>query len=209
MDSWFKITMFITSFIPLWISIVFSNIWNIWYEGRKLWNSHASPCQNLQIILLGNRSIGIFTLIILALAMISSFTLVHFINDQHKSTNKHKMTVKAARANKSLSSDFLLAYILPMVTFDFSNLKSIILFIICFITLAYLCVRNNNVYVNILLEVMGYHMFTCNLETSINGNSFSYENTLVISKEDLTARINNQINCYDFDKYIYIDLYKE
>ena len=62
---------------------------------------------------------------------------------------------KATKANK-LSSEFLLAYILPMIAFDFGNLKYLALFVIYFTVLAFLCIRNNNIYTNVLLEVKGY-----------------------------------------------------
>ena len=198
--------MFITSFIPLWTSIVISNAWGVCYEGRKDWRDSVGFCKNLEIVAMNNKATLVFTVVILTVLAISICEILCFIKEQKKSTNKKELIVTKARANKSLSSDFLLAYILPMVTFDFSELKGIVLFIICFTTLAYLCVRNNNIYINILLELMGYHMFTCDLKINVNGNSYQRDDVLVISKEDLTARIDNEISCYDFDKYIYIDL---
>lgn len=58
----------------------------------------------------------------------------------------------ARRANK-LSAEFLLAYILPMIAFDYSTCKGIVLFLIYFCVLSFLCVRNNNVYTNIFFEL--------------------------------------------------------
>lgn len=43
-----------------------------------------------------------------------------------------------------LASEFLLAYILPMIAFDFGDMNELILFLIYFSVLVFLCIRNNN-----------------------------------------------------------------
>lgn len=44
MDKKFKWNMFITSFIPLWLSIMVSDIWNIAESGIKTWRHCDSIC---------------------------------------------------------------------------------------------------------------------------------------------------------------------
>lgn len=44
------------------------------------------------------------------------------------------------------------------------------------------------------------------LETNIMDRPHIYEECLVISKNNLTIKIENDIECWDFDNYIYIDL---
>lgn len=39
--------MFITSFIPLWLSIMVSDIWNIAESGIKTWRHCDSICMNV------------------------------------------------------------------------------------------------------------------------------------------------------------------
>ena len=38
------------------------------------------------------------------------------------------------------------------------------------------------------------------------GRAHTYEDCLVISKNDLTVKIGNNMEYWDFDNYIYIDL---
>ena len=47
MDKKFKWNMFITSFIPLWLSIMVSDIWNIAESGIKTWRHCDSICINV------------------------------------------------------------------------------------------------------------------------------------------------------------------
>ena len=93
-----------------------------------------------------------------------------------------------------------------MIAFDFTELKSVVLFVIYYGMLSFLCIRNNNVYTNIFLEFKKYKMFTCKLESNRMGEKCEYEDCLVISKNDLITYLDKDIQYWDFDNYIYIDL---
>ena len=96
-----------------------------------------------------------------------------------------------------------------MVAFDFSNLKDVILFVTLFLTLAFLCIRNQNIYTNLFLEFLGYQMFYIDLKEDINDeSSIVRENILFLSKEDLRLRINGEITYYQINNFIYINLDK-
>lgn len=90
------------------------------------------------------------------------------------------------------------------LAFDFGEIKDIVLFVIYFSVLAYLCIRNNNIYTNILLEFKGYKMYNCDIECSVLEQKKIYHDSLIISEDDLTQMEENEIPYWDFDKYIYI-----
>lgn len=164
MDKKFKWDMFITSFMPLWISIMISNIWSLVDNGIKIWNYKDNLICNICNIYKKNL-VSIFVVIIIFWIMISSICAVDsFLKDKSANQSAPKIKIKKAIRAKELSSEFLLAYILPMIAFDFTKLKSVVLFVIYFSTLAFLCIRNNNVYTNIWFEFKGYKMYLCDLE---------------------------------------------
>lgn len=205
MDNRFKWNMFMTSFLPLWITIVVSNIWNIISYVINNWSTDGI-CANAINTIQHNIIAIIVNLIICIVALVSIFSINSFLKYKCTNDNKPKIkVVEAKRANK-LSSEFLLAYILPMIAFDFSELKSVVLFTIYFGMLAFLCIRNNNVYTNILLEIKGYRMYSCNLERTVMGRIYLYNDCLVLSKNNLTINDNNFIEYWDFENYIYVDL---
>ncbi len=206
MDKKFKWNMFITSFIPLWISIMISDIWNIIESAIKNWKYNESVLPNTINICRENWVCIFVVLIIGTLMIISVISINKFIRDKKNSSHIPKIKIKKAiRANK-LSSEFLLAYILPMIAFDFTEFKSVILFMSYFGMLAFLCIRNSNVYTNIWLEIKGYRMYLCDLQANKMGKTHTYEECLVISKNNLTVKIDNDMKYWDFDNYIYIDL---
>lgn len=206
MDRKFKWDMFITSFIPLWLSIIVADIWNIVDIVSNKW-SYSKPLKYNLVDLYKKCQVSIWVVIIIfVLMLVSIISINKFLKDIRNCSTPPKIKIKkAVRANK-LSSEFLLAYILPMIAFDFSELKSVSIFIIYFSVLAFLCIRNSNVYTNILFEFKGYKMYLCDLEADRMGRPYMYVDCLIISKNNLTAEIDNDMQYWDFDNYIYIDL---
>lgn len=201
----FKWDMFVTSFIPLWLSIIVIDVWTIVLFILENWNRQGKLSDNLMNVLYGNYiqlvSIAVISVLVLSSIIgINSFLDKKLIKDK-KHLPKGKIE-KATKANK-LSSEFLLAYILPMIAFDFSNPQNIVLFIIYFSVLAYLCIRNNNIYTNILLEFKGYRIYTCDLTCKVL-DDYTYHDSIIISKSDLTQEEGNDVPYWDFENYIYI-----
>ena len=207
MDKKFRWNMFITSFIPLWISIMISDVWNIVESTIKNWINSEPVLYNI-INICSENWVCIFVVLIIGILMIIGIISINkFIRDKKNSSHIPQIKIKKAiRANK-LSSEFLLAYILPMIAFDFAEFKSVVLFMVYFGMLAFLCIRNSNVYTNIWLEIKGYRMYyLCDLETNKMGRPHIYKECLVISPNNLTVKIDNDMAYWDFDNYIYIDL---
>ena len=208
-----KVALFITSFFPLWVSIFFINFWSvITFVLPKLKNriSLEMITWNNFLVLFFEKWLELsFSIFILFLFIYSAIILNNFIKRNSKSTNNSNGQIKKVTRAFNLSSDFLLAYILPMVAFDFSNLKDVILFVTLFLTLAFLCIRNENIYTNLFLEFLGYQMFYIDLKEDINDeSSIVRENILFLSKEDLRLRINGEITYYQINNFIYINLDK-
>lgn len=206
MDKKFKWNMFITSFIPLWLAIIVADTWSAIESGIESWLFKDSVIKNIVKMFKMNWVSVIVVLTILVLMLISILSINQFLKDKCSNNESPQIKIKrATRANK-LSSEFLLAYILPMIAFDFTEIKSVVLFAIYFAMLAFLCIRNSNVYTNIWLEFKGYKMFLCDLEANRMGRKHTYTDCLVISKHNLTVEVDNNMKYWDFDNYIYIDL---
>ena len=206
MDKKFKWDMFITSFMPLWISIIVADVWNLIVDIMRKCSCKANMPIDLYEIFRANWFNIIVIIVITVLMITSVYSINKFLKDKRCNNFLTKVKIKKAVRENKLSSEFLLAYILPMIAFDFSKLKSVVLFVIYFAVLAFLCIRNSNVYTNILLEFKGYKMYLCDMETIRVGREYTYSNCLVISKNNLTVNIDNDIQCWDFENYIYIDL---
>ena len=207
MGKKFKWDMFVTSFIPLWGSIIVIDVWEIVERSVTYWDQTHTVFENTEVLLRSN-ALLIASVIIIAILVISSMTSIRiFLKERNAEPNNPKGTIITARRANKLSSEFLLAYILPMIAFDFSNIKNIALFVIYFAVLAVLCIRNNNVYTNIYLEFLGYKMYDCDIRCKVLESTHDYTDSLIISPIDLTTEVNNEVPYWDFENYIYIILY--
>lgn len=208
MWSKFKWDMLITSFLPLWLSIIVSDLWECVVLLTTHWDKRLKFWGNMLIFIQASSLHLCSVLIIVIVVAISISGIDKFLKDRERSINNPKVMVLKARNASKLSAEFLLAYILPMIAFDFGELKGIFLFLCYFFVLAFLCIRNNNIYTNIFLEIKGYKMYACDIERNVI-NQKVFHDSLVISKDDMTVLEGRQVPFWDFDNYIYIHVDEE
>lgn len=175
MNKYFKISMFITSFIPLWITVLFIDIMAIFTEEKNLYTE----------------KIGI-TVIIIAL-IFSTIIIIKSMENVKKTNNYETFKIIEATQEKGITSEFLLSYILPLFAFKFTEWQSVVQFLIYFCILMFLCVRNNNVYANLVLEFGKYKFYDCELLKKIENVPTKSIHVIVISRDNLPANKGNTI----------------
>ena len=213
MDIRFRWNMFITSFLPLWAAIVISDLYDISGYIICRWGRLRAPSFDFReaagrFICVNGLMVG--TVVVVTIVVIASiWDLNWFLKTKESEVAPPIGILRRVRKANKLSAEYLIAYILPMVAFDFAEFRGVILFLLYFGVLAFLCIRNSNIYTNIYLElVKKYRMYECDVECTIGSKIHVYENSLVISRRDLTARVNGEICYWDFENDIYLDLEK-
>lgn len=210
MDKNFKWHMLITSFLPLWISIIIIETFNLIKFGILTWNSEFGVFYNLWYIIRSNMYICIFLLVVIIDLFISLIKVNKFLSLQNKNIENLPMAeIKNLEVNSHLSTDFLVAYILPMLSFDFISLLHIVLFILYFSTLAFLSIRNNYVYVNIFLELKKYKVFIADLTISSLGKNKAINDCTIIGKKELILKGSEKIKYYDLENSIFLGVAME
>ncbi|NIZ41567.1 hypothetical protein PVA45_08600 (plasmid) [Entomospira entomophila] len=165
MSNLFKSAMFITSFLPLWITIFIQNAAILIESKIQL----AKLFYTTEFIVI----------VIVAITNIVAIILV-FYGIKIASQEPTSFVIKEIKPLKTITSEYLLAYVLPLFVFDFSNLVRIIQFFVYFLLLMILSIRNNNVYANIILELKGYKFYECILSYNNSVN----RNYIVISNDN-------------------------
>lgn len=161
----FSLSMYFLSFTPLWISVIFIDAMSI-FQGEKYC---LTEYISIVCILIG--------------AAISSRIIFCEFKVCGKE-NSRRYQLKEVKEEKTLTSEFLLAYILPLFAFEFTLWHQVVLFLIFFLTFGYLCIRHNYYCVNIVLEAAGYRFYECTLKNKDNKLS----KRLVISKQRLNEK---------------------
>ena len=181
MSKYVVLPLFVTSFLPLWISIIIYDLISIY--------NHYDTNNFIEIAV-------ICTIIVLnALSMIA---LNNWLKIAQETASKELILVQS-KENKTISAEFLLSYILPLFAFNFAKWDSIILFAVFFIIFAYLCLRHNHISLNLLLEIMGYSQYDCVLKKE---NSDIEIERKVISKVDLNSRLGEIVKVNDLNNEI-------
>ena len=162
--------MFFLSFCPLWISVLFIDMKNIYEGNLNLWTEIIS------------------LLLIMIATIISLVVLLRELNPRN-TNNKQEYILISAQDEKTITAEYLLSYILPLFAFDFTVWHEVILFLIFFSVFAFLSIRHNHFSVNVLLELMQYRFYSCELENE-DGISIS---KIVVCKETLSAQVGGTI----------------
>ena len=170
MSKLFTSALFFISFAPLWLSVIFVDTVSL------LEDTQSS----------GIEKIGISTILV-----VFSISLVFVLKKLRVEANSEaeRYTILTVTEEKTVTSEFLLSYILPLFAFDFTQWKSVALFLIFFLTLGFLCVKHETFTVNIVLEVFGYQFYRCDLEDE-DGNGITWK---IISRTDLKGCVGDSV----------------
>ncbi len=182
----FKTSVLLLSFTPLWVTILIMNI--------------VSLSQNTKC-LFAEKAWVVLILLSFAVALLYFLWCVGKI----KKGSKYPYTLLSAKHERGFTSEFLLSYILPLFVFDVTHWYGTLYFLIYFFVLSFLCVRNNNIYANIVLELMGYKFFSCSVQKLPIGNEGTSE-IILISKEPICSMIGNRILIDSIGKPFYMSL---
>ena len=145
MSKIFSLSLYHTSFAPLWISILFIDIKSCIENTSNLWTEYIS--------------IGC----ILVLCLIALVVLLMALCTGGKEGTTPQMLMSATE-EKTITAEYLLSYILPLFAFDFTQWSQVVLFLIFYLTLGFLCVRHNYFSINIILEITNFRFYVCKVE---------------------------------------------
>ena len=140
-----------TSFAPLWISILFIDIKSCIENPSNRWTEYIS---------IGCILISCLIALIVLLAALCA-------NGKEGTT---PVKIVTATEEKSITAEYLLSYILPLFAFDFTQWSQVILFLIFYLTLGFLCIRHNYFSINIILEIANFRFYTCMVENEDGKN---------------------------------------
>lgn len=106
--------MYVTSFFPLWISIVFIDVVSI-IEKHDV-NTYTEWISMFSIIL----------------ANVIAYVLIAIWLSIDGKNPSSEMRLISAKEEKRISAEFLLSYVLPLMAFDFTVWSSMIIFLFLF-----------------------------------------------------------------------------
>lgn len=171
-------SLFYLSLTPLWLSVAFIN-------GKSIYD----------------KNINLYTEIIsiYSIAIMMAISLIVVICSLRKSdtSGAQRYTLGSVKEEKLITAEYVLTYVLPLFAFDFTVWYEVTLFLLFFLVIAFLHVHHNRIGANVVLEILGYRYFECELinedERTIQKNIISRKNLIPRKKQEIIAKpINNE-----------------
>ena len=131
-----------------------------------------------------NNKTEIISIILIIIGMVISLYVLLCCLKRARKEEQQVCIIEKAIEQKSITADFILAYILPLLAFDFTQWAQVVLSLVFFLTLGMLCIRHNYLVLNIVLDLMRYRFYEC---TYINSDNQEISKT-VISQQRLNAK---------------------
>ncbi len=179
----FSLSLYFTSFAPLWFSVLFVDLKSIIDGGDYL------------------KTEWISIICILLLFIVCTFVLMVSLKTVSISGSETYRLI-VAKEQKAITSEYLLSYILPLFAFDFTKWDQVVLFLIFFGVLGYLCVKHNYFSVNIILEFARFKFYECRL---VNDDGVEIQ-SLLLSDRKLNSLHGHDISLKPINNEIKLDI---
>lgn len=175
--------LYFSSFAPLWVSIFFVDAMSIIKGNTYIY---------AEIISMG---------LILAGGLVSFWGLSFFLGKKTRD-GVRKYTIKRAHKEKTITTVYLLSYVLPLFAFDFTRWEEVFLFLIFFVTFGVLSFYHKNFSANIILELIHYSVYDCDV-TNSDGISTCLK---VLGRSELNGKITEEIELRPMNNDFYLEV---
>lgn len=146
-SKFFKLSLFVSSYIPVFIMIFLANLKDFSIKSiRNLWSTNSVFWEMLIVI-------TIFSFFMI-------FSWLSFMKKEYKESSKEGIAIDNLELKDSEILNFFVTFIIPILSLKPNSSPSIIMNLILVIIEAIYVVSNNAVYYNVLLLLMGYHIYT-------------------------------------------------
>lgn len=147
--------LFLSSYMPLFVIFLINYLFSLEFNLSNLTVTNI-----------------VMLITIIMLIIMPPISLYIIMNIKRKST-KH-ININKINTISSEVLNYILVYIIPFITTDITRFNNIITFLVFFVILGIIYVKNSLVYINPCLYIIGYNVFSIN-ENQILISKNSYE----------------------------------
>ena len=166
-----KWILYLSSYIPLYLIFVVSNLFDIYSSYITLNEKNLYNLNNLILV----TKVNFFLIIFFICISIVSLILLMLILNVVGRSSEYMDFYEIKKNNKSIN-EYILVYILPFITVQTNDYKELTIFIIIFLLIGILSVKNDLVYINPILYIMKFNIY------SFKETNDSLEESILISK---------------------------
>lgn len=157
----YKILLFLSSYTPLFLILFLKAISQATEIYQKTEQINIFEYLTSNLILLS--VIGAIILVI----VIPNIILVHILNDIMSTTNSKQLRVHSVQKMNHIYMEYLISYIIPFFSFDFSNIFDVLALLLLLLTICVIYINSDLLYINIIFNIRGYNLYSV-MDTSNN-----------------------------------------
>ena len=150
----YKILLFLSSYTPLFLILFLKAISQAIeiYQKTEQINIFEYLASNIILI-------SVISTIIL-LTIIPNIILVRILNDIMSTTNPKQLRVHSVQKMNHIYMEYLVSYIIPFLSFDFSNIFDVLALMLLLFTICVIYINSDLLYINIIFNIRGYNLYS-------------------------------------------------
>lgn len=193
MTKFFKLVSILSTFLPVWVIVVFKLVLEIIF--------------NLKIINVYFYIYLSLVCIFLVFSVILTLILILFLKTDKKRVGQNFNVEVMNVDKKNFSTDFLVAYLLPLLSFFNTDnnpkidLINLFVCVVLLIIISFLAYKESYIFINIIIVLLNYKQYIVNVKILYEGNEY-FKNYIWITKNNLENMKHNTTNIKVIDNFI-------
>lgn len=171
-----KFMLFISSYIPLYVLLVLKNIMERITDGGKFVNVF-NKIQNARLF----DEVNDWAICILLLITIISSIYLKLVIKKSGGNKKYKI-VDVSDETGNIYFTYISIYLLSCMGLTLNSIVDCFVFLFVMLVVGYIYISNNMMYMNPVINLMGYKVYDCVLESK-NTNNKELKSIVVVSKK--------------------------
>lgn len=176
-----KLILFISSYIPLYILLVLKNIFERISKNGKLVNV-VDKLKNAVWF----DEINDWAICLLTLASIFSALFLYFVMKK-KPSAKNYLIKNVSDETSNYYFNYISIYLLSCMGLSLNSIVDCFVFLFLMLIVGYIYISNNMMYMNPVVNLMGYKVYNCIMD-SINTEEKDIESVVVVPKKVLVKK---------------------
>lgn len=180
-----KLLLFVSSYIPLYLLLIGKNILErITEKGRFI-----NIIDRIKTVKLFDEVNDYAIMVMIILSVISFF----YLKSKIKSTvgRKKYKVITIVNETSNYYFNYISIYLLSCLGLSLNNIVDCFVFLFLMLIVGYIYISNNMVYMNPVLNFMGYKIYACTLE-SVNTSDEDFE-TVLVAPNKINIHIGDKI----------------
>ncbi len=190
-----KFMLFVSSYIPLYILLIIKNILErITDKGRFV--NIFSRLQNVKLF----DEVNDWAICILLFTTVVSGTYLKVIIKKSGGNKKYKV-IDVSDETGNIYFTYISIYLLSCMGLTLNSIVDCFVFLFVMLVVGYIYISNNMMYMNPVINLMGYKVYDCVLD-SVNTNDKEIRSIVVMSKKT-TIKVGEEITASGKQGFIF------